>query len=313
MSLVKFNGQKISDQKRLVRGEQLLLARSCLRARDEVHHARWRVLTMAGGSPQGEMTAMRELMPKAYIVAVDRDAACLEAAIEAGADDVVHCDLTDWTQEPYMKDGWHPETGKYVYGAIPAVRTRPPAAISKHAYFDLINLDLCGGVNATAHEIVGHYRRLLATNGVMIVTFSYGRDVIEMFIAALAKFHNPRIEERFARHKLPDALAGRLIYLFTHTDLRNLASVMVYRGNEMPMCSCLVTNNKFVRDKFSYVQVARGDFELAVLHPDVTKLYDCPQERIAAMRRHRAAAKAVATRTERQALTDGTLFAELTE
>src|SRR5687767_16040219 len=94
---LKFAATHITDQKRLVRGEQYLLARTILRARDGVHHKKWRILMVAGGSPSGEVTAIRELMPKAFIVAVDNNPQCLAAAIDAGVDDVAQCDLTDWT------------------------------------------------------------------------------------------------------------------------------------------------------------------------------------------------------------------------
>jgi hypothetical protein len=309
VSLIKFTEQRISDQKRLVRGEQLLLARSCLRARDKVHHAKWRVLTMAGGAPKGEITALRELMPKAFLVAVDREPACLDAAIDAGVDEVVLCDLTDWSEESYIKGGIDPETGQYSRN-LSAVRSRPPLAISKSGPFDLINLDLCGGVNDTAQ---------------LIVTFSYGRDVLEVFIAALALCRRLSEDETasaptyewilnaFKAHKVPDSVAGRLLYLFPYRAIAHVASVMVYRGNEMPMCSCLLTkNNPFVRDKFSYVQLMPGDFERAVVYPDAAKLYDCPEERIKSIRRRFAAAKAVITRRqESKALVVPTLFDEV--
>ena len=319
MSIIKFSGQKTSDQKRLVRGEQLLLARSCLRSRDAKHNAPWRVLTMAGGSPQGEIIALRELMSRAYVVAVDRETACLDAAIEAGVDDVVHCDLTAWETEHYMKPSWESVDrpgqppkwpGETQRVEIPMTRDGPPAAIRDLGPFDLMNLDLCGGVNETARLIVKQYRRLLTRKGVMIVTFSYGRDVLEVFVTALRKFHNPSIEKRFEALKIPDGLAGRLVYLLSLTDLRNLGSIMVYRGNEMPMCSVLFTMGNDFIDKPSYVKVARGDFELAVAYPDAAKLYDCPQKRIESLRRQFAAGKAVITRRAKAQATigDPTLF-----
>jgi hypothetical protein len=300
---IKFSGKKISDQKRLVRAEQLLLARSYLRARDQIHHARWKILFMAGGAPQGEITAIRELMPKATIIAVDRDQACLDAAIEAGADAVVHCDLTDWEQERYVN--------RQMMDQALAAQQEAPAPIQKIAPFDLIHLDLCGGVNETTRVIFHSYRRLLYPKSVLILTFSYGRDVTEMFLEALAEFrrlmkssHSEESQERrrailgeFERAGIPDLLAGRLMYLFPPSDLIRIKSIMVYRGNEMPMCSCLYGNStRSPRGELSYVQVEPGDFELAVAYPEAAKLYDCPQERIESLRRQFAALKAVMTR-----------------
>src|ERR1700757_3362033 len=84
--------EAISDQKRLVRGEHWLRARHFLRARDDVHHAAWRLMIIAGPAPDEEITCIRELMPKAHILAVDIHEANLMAAIDAGADDTIRCD-----------------------------------------------------------------------------------------------------------------------------------------------------------------------------------------------------------------------------
>src|SRR4051812_6757393 len=126
---MKFSEDTVSDQKRLARGEHLLAARGHLRVRDHVHHARWRVMILAGGNPAGEVTAIRELMPKAHITAVDKDPLCLEAAITAGVDEVIQCDLTDYSR-----------LGRSVTSA-------PCEALTRLPRFDIVNLDLCSSAN----------------------------------------------------------------------------------------------------------------------------------------------------------------------
>lgn len=313
---LRFSGKRISDQKRLVRGEQLLKARTVLRVRDEVHHRKWRILIMAGGAPKGEVAAIRELMPKAHILAVDNDPSCLDAAIEAGVDDVVQCDLTDWTPLNIALTsggGWQPEhhyTASYKRAAAP---------IARHAPFDLVCLDLCAGVNKTTRYMFHAYRQLLTPAGVMLLTFSYGRDVTELFMQTLTDFRQlskngqtesqeerrVRILSQVQKLGIPDLLAGRLFYLFSPTELERVGSIMVYRGNEMPMCSVFYAAGR-PYDGMSFVQVEPGDFELAVAYPDAASLYDCPQERIETLRRKFAAIKASITRSERTPAT--TLF-----
>src|SRR4051812_22114148 len=92
----RFSEATISDQKRLARGEQLLVARSCLRFRDEAHNRKWRVMVLAGASPAGEIAAIREVLPTAHITAVDKDHSCVRAAKDAGADETLQVDLTNY-------------------------------------------------------------------------------------------------------------------------------------------------------------------------------------------------------------------------
>jgi hypothetical protein len=305
-----FDVSKISDQKRLVRGEHYLHARTILRARDQTHHKRWRILTLAGGTPAGEIGCIRELMPKAQIVAVDRNQACLEAAIEAGADDVIHADLTNWAVRRRQEERWNPDSNRRE--DVPVESLCAAAPIAALAPYDIINLDLCGGVNQTTRDIVARYLRLLAPAGVFIITFSYGRDVVEVFQALWEEIeskageenddrwspnHNRTIFEMFSGAGVPPLLVGRLRYLFVPTQMEKLRSVMAYRGNEMPMCSALyVPKRPKSNIGLSFVQVGDRDLEPAVMFPDAARLYDCPKERIDAFRRSFAAQKAVATR-----------------
>ncbi len=281
----RFDHSKITNSKRLARGEQLLMARTLLRARDEQHNRAWRVMILAGGSPGGEIAAIRELMPKAHITAVDTDRSCLAAAKDAGADEVICCDLADWVTEE-RTSSWGTRTKS----------TYLPVAMSAVEPFDIICLDLCGPVNRSTRELWRQYRRKLSRHGIMILTFSYGRDVLEVFEEA-KKNAFPATIERFEAWGIPAPLQGRFAYLFTgFGDLNEIRSVIGYRGNEMPMCSVLRHLKKTYCSRGLYVGLEARDWELAVIYPQSMALYDCPSERIAQLRRHFAAIKASCTR-----------------
>lgn len=295
-----FRPDMISDQKRLVRGEQLLYSRGRLRIRDGVHHAKWKVLILAGGAPRGEIQAIRELMLKAHVVAVDKDAQCLEHAAEAGADRIVQCDLAD-----FVRQTAGPGSG------FPA--RLPPAPIMAAGPFDLIALDLCAGVSDETQNLVRVYRRkeVLASDGIFIVTFSYGRDVVEALREygdtepSLTQAQGPRRHEaqreaqRFLKEQLPLEMVGRLVFLLGHVALPWIHSLMLYRGAHMPMCSVLLQPGRDMVP--SVVRVEPGDYEIAVAHPDPALMYDCPQDRIEALRRSHAAIKASYTRASMKA------------
>lgn len=289
----EFDYSKISDQKRLVRGEQLLLARTLLRARDNAHHKRWRVLMMPGGSPQGEVAAIRELMPKSIITAIDINSVCLEAAIDAGVEEVIQCDLMD-IESP---------TGRGSGG-----RATAPREI-RDRKFDLIDLDFCCGVNGISKGSMNAYQKLLTVQGVLIVTFSYGREVIEYFMEivrqwrSVNQYNSARNEaiEKMKQSGIPDGLAGRLCMIFNSPQIQGIRSIMAYQGNQMPMCSVVCQMNS--KDGLiPYVKVSPGDFELAVTYPDAANLYDCPKDRIESLRRSFTAIKASITRKQQQAV-----------
>ena len=282
---MKFTASTISDQKRLVRGEQWLFVRRILRARDECHSAKWRVLILAGGAPSGEINAIRELMPRAHIVAIDKDTKCLEAAIDAGADNVIECDLYACERLQHNHSWTH---------VLPKqLRDIEP--------FDAIHLDFCGQVGSEMKRSTGLiFQKLMTTRGCMALTFSYGRDVVEMFMESGRSYSfaptYPRVDPITIAlpDDIPDSVAGRLIYM---GNVRHIRSVMMYRGAAMPMVS--VVYHKYAnayRHGISTVKVEPGDFELAVSYPDAVSLYDCPEDRIKSFRREFAAIKAVLTR-----------------
>jgi hypothetical protein len=288
-SKLKFTERHISDQKRLVRGEHLLLARSLLQARDGVHHAKCVVGILAGGAPQEEITAIRSLMPKARIIAIDKDVTCLDRAIDAGADDVAHCDLV----EPESAD-------------ILACR------------FDVLDLDLCANATRATRSLVKRHRGLITMHGVLMATFSYGRDVIPLFEDswnAMRRGTSNRYGVRAIEivnakfdHLLesgaPESVCKRINYLFHTPDpkcLAGLRSVMIYHGATMPMCSLLFRKGgqETWTPQTSFLKIGSGDFELAVVYPESADLYACPQDRIESLRRKFAAIKAAYTRAEK--------------
>lgn len=292
---MKFTEKTISDQKRLVRGEHLRFARSILRARDAVHHNKWRVFMMAGGAPGGEIAAIRSLMPKAYIVAGDKDPHCLEAAIECGVDDVV---LGDVLVEGRMELKTRRADG------TPSTTVIPPEFIGREKY-DLFDLDLCGHAGPDLMRMASVYmRQAVIGGGVFMLTFSYGRDVSELFMEVYRQTGRSwefkrgyNDVEKFALpDSVPDAVAARIMYLFSPSVLCWLRSIMVYRGPQSPMCSLLFQVGRINRGQISSVIVEGVDFELAVARDDVSALYDVPQERIEALRRSLSARKAAATK-----------------
>jgi len=274
-----FQSLRASDQKRLVRGEHWLMVRTFLRARDETHHAKWHILIVAGDGPAAEINAIREVMPSAWIVAVDRQPAAIEAAQQAGADEVILCDLAAWTT-----------SGKAGY------RVKRPPSVFAARKFDAINLDVCGTVNRATYDLLRMYRRCVTSRGVFMATFAVGRDVIEMY--AVPRYESENLEERLIDAKIPEHLRARLKYLFRGSRLGELRSVMSYRGMHAPMCAVLLYAGPWRDNDLSFVRVDPHDFERVVVTPlNAERLYDCPRERIEALRRKYAALKAVRTRT----------------
>jgi SAM-dependent methyltransferase len=275
-----FGAELISDNKRLARGEHLLMARNVLRARDGVHNRPWRVLMMSGDSPAGNIAALRSLMPKCHITAVDKDMRCLDSAIECGVDEVVHCDVTELANET-------------------PTRVRPNPQLTDLDTFDLVDLDLCGLVTKQSMVALNANFRLVKPGGVLMFTFAYGRDVVEVF--EYGNYHGGQ----FTAIGASPSLAKRLAFVSAKCNHgHKLRSVIAYRGAEMPMCAMLFDKgSSFCATKTSFIQVGRGDFELAVVYPDAARLYDCPQERIESLRRQFAAIKAsITTKARRSAL-----------
>lgn len=259
-----FDPGMVTDAKRLVRGEHYLLASRLVRSRS-ADRSRIRVLMVPGRAAQEEVSAIRAAMPGAHITAVDRDTAALEAAIEAGADDVVEADL----------------------GGVERRSWNDPA-LSRHS-FDIVNIDLCCGATTQMRDILRAATSATSNRGVVMGWFSYGRDVVEFYVAK----ERGHILNEARVNSVPEAMRGRIGYL---TDSRlSVVSALSYRGNQMPMCSVLWQRQKWgVRVGWTLLWVEDADLRRACLFGkgdgvDPACLYATPATRIAAWR-------AVATR-----------------
>lgn len=296
--MADFTPETVSDQKRAARGEQLRFARTLLRARDGVHHRAWRVLMTAGGAPSEEINCLRELMFRCEIVAVDRDPECTEAACEAGADVAICCDLFDFL----LPNGQGDQRG-----------ARAPRDILRaggKARFDLIDIDLCRGAGADLGKLSSIYNRsALSLGGVFIVTFSYGRDVVERFGEAAHSVHEFHPVRRLCED-LDEVMQARIASVMPNAWKRHAAlrSVVLYRGNAMPMCSVLWSKSSSVTSETDgsrqwlgpqpkVIRLADDDLEGLVLweNDDPALVYATPHDRIESMRRSRAARRAART------------------
>lgn len=279
--------ESISDQKRLVRAEQWIFTRRFLRIRDGVHHAKWKLLIVAGPAPAEEIGCIKELMPKAHITAIDINEANLLAAIASGADEAVHNNLYEFDSEPTA----HGST------RTPSKKLGGP--------FDAVCLDLMGPVSGDLSELISVHFRSLAKQGVLIVTFSYGRDVREVFDDSWSKlvgnkgyYEADKTLGRIEAIAMPEAIRNR-VYFLLGKKVRHLRSVLQYRGGAMPMVSLLMSRIYSEREPAKFQSIADGDFEAAVLAENLGNIYACPADRIEALRRSKIAQKAVVTRKMR--------------
>jgi hypothetical protein len=297
--------EAISDQKRLVRGEHWLRARHFLRARDHAHHRAWRLLTIAGPSPAEEINSIRAVMPKAHITAVDIDESNVMSAIDAGADEAHVCDLGQ-IEKIKNATGFH-------------TKTLPPP-ILRDQKFDVVSLDLTGPANDWLASVVGcYFNQALLTKGVMSVTFSYGRDVVEAQACEWTRMQN-KAAERYEWQNgtsgiinrgyadalemlrgVPEYIAIRIWYAL-RTRCNELDSCIQYRGHKMPMVSCLLAKNHPLEMPVKFAALSEDDLRFALVNEELnlSMLYACPLERIKAFRsaatRKAAARKAVETR-----------------
>jgi hypothetical protein len=292
--------KSISDQKRLVRGEHWLATRTFLRARDNSHHRAWKILMIAGPSPHEEINCIRELMPKTFIVAVDIDHRSVSAALAASADKALLCDITSsltGSDLSAVRELW-PGT---ITGMFPP--RVPPFELWDN--YDAISLDLTGPADAKLATAVQTYWHLLQKGGVMQITFSYGRDVVEhykvLWDKALQRHpggFGPNINAVYLQELgISDLLAARIL-LVLNERTKKLVSVLQYSGKSMPMVSCLLVKDR-QRYPAKYCVVSEGDFEAAVTAENLGNIYACPADRILFLRRSAIAQRGVATRKAR--------------
>lgn len=301
----QFTEAHVTDAKRICRGEQYLAARAFLRSRS-TERAGPRILILSGGAPKEEVGVIRELWKgqfAAHITAIDVVEENVHRAIEAGADvGYVGNLITD--------------DGHRTYNVQPE--------LVRVAKFDLMHLDFCGLVDEEMRATVSCYSaHALTPNGVCIAAFSYGHDVPEFFLRRIRMGHFGGTAgtgtKALIRRGIPEAVCGRIAFLVQ----RSLAveSIVLYRGNAVPMCSVLLVKRRCPAlqehrggsvkpsdlaewphnpdGDSSRISVAKiGDVDIleAVEQVNGSALYALPEERMGALRRSAAARKAVATR-----------------
>jgi len=197
-----FEAHLVTDAKRLVRGEHYRLAASLLKARSVDRRTNFRVMMIPGRSANEEMSAIRAVMPRAYVVAADRDQIALELAHGAGANECIKMDLKEADKFESLEP------------------------------FDLINVDLCGPANSELKAIFACARKRVNSGGVLMGWFSYGRDVLEAYVAIA---RNGDLMGKQTISQTSEAIHGRVAFLSGPTFTAR--SVLRYRGNKMPMCS----------------------------------------------------------------------------
>ena len=287
-------------------------ARSALRVRDKVHHRDWRLLTIAGPAPDEEINCIRELMPRAHITSIDIDAANIVAAIEAGADEIFQCDISFQQKIKVTEhfNGGKSET-KY-YDPPECFKQQEETKESKAEWlqWDVICLDLTGSADDWLNRLVQvYFSTCLVNHGVLMVTFSYGRDVIEVYEAAwqqaIHEAHNSKYPEHVERleGKMPTPIAQRVWYLLG-SRTQFLDSCLQYRGGMMPMVSCLLRKGSPKPPEVKFEAIERADYALAVTAEDAGRVFACPADRLEELRirygRRQAAYKAIETRRLRE-------------
>jgi hypothetical protein len=278
----------ISDQKRLVRALHWQRARYYLRVRDAVHQRDWRLLIIAGPAPHEEINCIREFMPRAHITAVDISQANIDAAIDAGADDVFLCDIGAFEELHYEY------SSKYF----------PPKQL-RDLKFDAVCIDLTGPANDWLRRVVNvYFTEALLARGVLLVTLCYGRDVIEIYDA---EWTSAQTSSRYNYdppyaylENIPLNLAKRVWYVLRAKSKR-LDSCLAYRGNRMPMISCLLVKKDFDRStRARYATLGPEDYEVALGGDNLGNILAAPQEQLLEIRKRKAAARKAVETKKRQ-------------
>lgn len=297
-----------SDQKRLVRGENLLLARNILRIRDGVHHKKWNILTTIGPSPNGEITAIREIMPKAFIVGIDSDKQCCDAievgVAKSGFNQIVGMELGEFCNTIGECNCLLHKNSQKHFNVDKGGRFR----------CDHINLDLCTNSLTEIRRLKNAVERITSPGSPISITFSFGRDVVEIPKARLSRVPDAW-REKAEEAGIGVLLLSRVVFIlgasadFTWSNQFRgtfVKHIFAYRGNNMPMCSVTFIRGRALSTMIPHehtgmTKIGSGDFEIAATCPEPSLLYDCPEKRIKELRRKHAAIKAHYTRKEKEA------------
>jgi hypothetical protein len=175
--------------------------------------------------------------------------------------------------------------------------------------FDVVCLDLTGPADEWLRRIVkAYYHGCVIKEGALIVTFCYGRDVIEVYqdeweyTKAKRNYSRPVIFD-YLEKTIPEIVAMRVWYLLRGQLTNQLDSCLQYRGGMMPMVSCLLRKGH-APPGIGFESLAGRDYALAANDLDFGKVCACPadylQELRARNKRSEAAYKAVETRRLRE-------------
>ncbi len=273
----RFSPNLVRDAKRVVRGEHWLLVSRLLASRD-VSRRRPIVAVVPGQAAAEEIASVRAAMSGAYIVAIDRDPVAVQAARDAGADEVHEADLSEIVR------------------------------IAGDRKFDAVRLDLCTQATPELKSLIALSRRTISPGALLMACFSYGRDVSEFYVAT-ARGGFLLDDPRRDADVLPEGIAGRVRYL--GSKAASAVSILLYRGNAMPMCevmwsqqrraACVLcggrayagmhndrTGHEYEPEMPVPMRVRDDDLRIAVLQAeddvDRSALYATPATRIAAWR-----------------------------
>lgn len=289
--MTTFELDQVTDAKRVVRGEHYKYASKLLNSRTFNWQPEFTCLILPGRSAKEEICCLRTAIPRSKIIAVDRDPVAVEIALAAGVDDAIHGDLFEG---PKMR-------GRGINECSMKLKVN-------YGRFDLINLDFCGNITESLVQGIRYFlSEMIKTHGVMILSFSYGRDAADAFVrlARNGEFDGNRNND----WEISDSMLGRIkaivpcSYRKLHYEIK---SVLLYKGKHMPMCSLLIEKgkpqwNKVLVDyngnrKYDYeceqdcltiMKVIDGDIRPACLFEtelNSSDLYCVPASRVAAWR-----------------------------
>jgi hypothetical protein len=265
----------VSDSKRLVRYEYWRHVISLLRKRFPVGILR--IMILAGPLPHEEINLLRSFDTQLHITAIDREPDLAQKAREAGADEVICCDIGDM-------DG-------NKFALSPELRGKRFHAV----WLDTSHL----ATNSFQKMVHVCQDQLLSLRGVYVVTIPVSKDydIPKRLILPEWKRQLDR-RTRAARYlnstlivtsNVEEAIAARVFYVLTGLSL-SLTYCVQYQGGygeSFPMMSCVMSEwsipeSNRLPPRFKFHRIDKGDYMRAAV---TSKITDCPVERMLEMRR----------------------------
>lgn len=328
----QFRAGQVTDAKRIARGEQYRYAAGLLRSQTPMPSPRFRAICVAGQSVAEDVASLRAAFARIEVTVVDVDDAALEFAMALKDVRAVRCDVHA-IRPPRQAVAERQEDGRWlvlapdglVYEAKLGVDEQsarrcadamnrhrpgrvvlgPPDELAEYSstgarvrWADLVNLDMNGIADEQFRRTLDIYsRQLVRARGILMATFSYGRDAAPFYasLAMRGKGFDPRSRMEF-NPDITASLWGRIEFLTPGNSI--IESVVVYPGNAMPMCSVLWMSGARARsneaersERFSFMNVRDVNLSEVVSTPiDVAALYATPEARVRALRATRTRA-----------------------